>query len=145
MFLFFFFQAEDGIRDRDVTGVQTCALPIWRGQATGMVTRMKITDLKKDMDAQFVAMRERFAEVDARFEQVDARFEQVDARFEQVDARFDRLEQRMVTEHENTRRYMDIVAEQFREYVKILAEGIGLNTERLDRHEKRITTLERRP
>ena len=24
--LFFFFQAEDGIRDRDVTGVQTCAL-----------------------------------------------------------------------------------------------------------------------
>src|SRR5437667_8215395 len=25
----FFFQAEDGIRDRDVTGVQTCALPIW--------------------------------------------------------------------------------------------------------------------
>src|SRR5471032_3455519 len=25
----FFFQAEDGIRVRDVTGVQTCALPIW--------------------------------------------------------------------------------------------------------------------
>jgi len=25
---FVFFQAEDGIRDRDVTGVQTCALPI---------------------------------------------------------------------------------------------------------------------
>src|SRR5699024_11804271 len=27
-FVFFFFQAEDGIRDRNVTGVQTCALPI---------------------------------------------------------------------------------------------------------------------
>src|SRR5207344_3074628 len=26
---FFFFQAEDGIRDADVTGVQTCALPIF--------------------------------------------------------------------------------------------------------------------
>src|SRR6266704_5598402 len=26
---FFFFQAEDGIRGRNVTGVQTCALPIW--------------------------------------------------------------------------------------------------------------------
>src|SRR5699024_11390990 len=26
----FFFQAEDGIRDRNVTGVQTCALPILR-------------------------------------------------------------------------------------------------------------------
>src|SRR5438132_2785975 len=28
VFLFFFFQAEDGIRDHCVTGVQTCALPI---------------------------------------------------------------------------------------------------------------------
>src|SRR5262249_61065150 len=28
IFLFFFFQAEDGIRDWSVTGVQTCALPI---------------------------------------------------------------------------------------------------------------------
>src|SRR5256886_15616342 len=28
LFLFFFFQAEDGIRDLTVTGVQTCALPI---------------------------------------------------------------------------------------------------------------------
>src|SRR5437667_3560571 len=27
----FFFQAEDGIRDRDVTGVQTCALPLSTG------------------------------------------------------------------------------------------------------------------
>src|SRR5699024_11497403 len=30
LFVFvFFFQAEDGIRDRNVTGVQTCALPIY--------------------------------------------------------------------------------------------------------------------
>src|SRR2546425_5436620 len=28
MLVFFFFQAEDGIRDKLVTGVQTCALPI---------------------------------------------------------------------------------------------------------------------
>src|SRR2546425_5419533 len=28
---FFFFQAEDGIRDKLVTGVQTCALPIYLG------------------------------------------------------------------------------------------------------------------
>src|SRR5207248_3487111 len=30
----FFFQAEDGIRDRTVTGVQTCALPILRPAPT---------------------------------------------------------------------------------------------------------------
>src|SRR5699024_11596441 len=29
---YFFFQAEDGIRDRNVTGVQTCALPIFRSR-----------------------------------------------------------------------------------------------------------------
>src|SRR5690625_7484249 len=29
VFFFFFFQAEDGIRDGHVTGVQTCALPIF--------------------------------------------------------------------------------------------------------------------
>src|SRR5207245_10355322 len=29
LFFFFFFQAEDGIRDATVTGVQTCALPIF--------------------------------------------------------------------------------------------------------------------
>src|SRR5260370_2080485 len=28
-FCYFFFQAEDGIRDSSVTGVQTCALPIY--------------------------------------------------------------------------------------------------------------------
>src|SRR3954449_2897328 len=29
LFFVFFFQAEDGIRDESVTGVQTCALPIF--------------------------------------------------------------------------------------------------------------------
>src|SRR2546430_3856480 len=32
---FFFFQAEDGIRDLTVTGVQTCALPIFAGAMLG--------------------------------------------------------------------------------------------------------------
>src|SRR5207253_7079948 len=36
---YFFFQAEDGIRDGHVTGVQTCALPIWR------YTRAAVNDL----------------------------------------------------------------------------------------------------
>src|SRR5437667_12853173 len=65
-FFFFFFQAEDGIRDRDVTGVQTCALPIcarhctwrkdipranrrnrsdWRGRQIGRASWGKSVDL----------------------------------------------------------------------------------------------------
>src|SRR2546422_3521050 len=42
MHYFFFFQAEDGIRDVAVTGVQTCALPISgpaRPHATGQPVR----------------------------------------------------------------------------------------------------------
>src|SRR5215204_4254081 len=35
IFFFFFFQAEDGIRDHCVTGVQTCALPIYGRQGDG--------------------------------------------------------------------------------------------------------------
>src|SRR5438309_12122311 len=35
-FFFFFFQAEDGIRDGTVTGVQTCALPISGRQGRGI-------------------------------------------------------------------------------------------------------------
>src|SRR5699024_5937336 len=34
-FALFFFQAEDGIRDRNVTGVQTCALPICGHSGSG--------------------------------------------------------------------------------------------------------------
>src|SRR2546429_7543076 len=34
-FFFFFFQAEDGIRDVAVTGVQTCALPIFARLSVG--------------------------------------------------------------------------------------------------------------
>src|SRR2546430_12496436 len=36
--LFFFFQAEDGIRDLTVTGVQTCALPISTALQSDVVT-----------------------------------------------------------------------------------------------------------
>src|SRR5688572_31689726 len=39
---FFFFQAEDGIRDLTVTGVQTCALPISK---TGVAMRSRIRSM----------------------------------------------------------------------------------------------------
>src|SRR5699024_12166464 len=41
--IFFFFQAEDGIRDRNVTGVQTCAVPILgAGAAEGAIDAANI-------------------------------------------------------------------------------------------------------
>src|SRR2546430_4455157 len=37
LYVFFFFQAEDGIRDLTVTGVQTCALPILKKILGGLL------------------------------------------------------------------------------------------------------------
>src|SRR2546430_2420210 len=42
-FSFFFFQAEDGIRDLTVTGVQTCALPIFRRFKNGLTFNANYT------------------------------------------------------------------------------------------------------
>src|SRR3989442_3992070 len=47
VFWFFFFQAEDGIRDADVTGVQTCALPICEHQGFSVDTRRDLGDCEK--------------------------------------------------------------------------------------------------
>src|SRR5438876_8704982 len=38
----FFFQAEDGIRDGRVTGVQTCALPIWSVRESTRARRLTV-------------------------------------------------------------------------------------------------------
>src|SRR5688572_32345052 len=48
---FFFFQAEDGIRDLTVTGVQTCALPIYR------VGPVRFIDRKSDGTAAVFNVR----------------------------------------------------------------------------------------
>src|SRR3712207_7827977 len=42
LFFFFFFQAEDGIRDIGVTGVQTCALPILRKSLDKLLNKFNI-------------------------------------------------------------------------------------------------------
>src|SRR5258708_37101336 len=43
LFCVFFFQAEDGIRDDLVTGVQTCALPIYFWSASRARTFLELT------------------------------------------------------------------------------------------------------
>src|SRR5262249_56419656 len=54
--VFFFFQAEDGIRDWSVTGVQTCALPICPSVANGRVYVMdRVADPVKGNPAQTVS------------------------------------------------------------------------------------------
>src|SRR5258707_4089549 len=56
LIFFFFFQAEDGIRDIGVTGVQTCALPISAGSATAATRR--IWSLSRRQRTRVVALRQ---------------------------------------------------------------------------------------
>src|SRR5439155_18990221 len=52
----FFFQAEDGIRDGHVTGVQTCALPISSTRCVGMVSRVAFPDLNTPSTLENVSL-----------------------------------------------------------------------------------------
>src|SRR5256885_12086212 len=53
MIFFFFFQAEDGIRDYKVTGVQTCALPI-------CLTEELIDQLSRNRELRVIARTSSF-------------------------------------------------------------------------------------
>src|SRR2546422_6303454 len=68
--LFFFFQAEDGIRDVAVTGVQTCALPIYRTYGAIFFPRLKKPNpLRDNQVEQYVpcgAVAGVFARTDAQ-------------------------------------------------------------------------------
>src|SRR5256884_1505437 len=55
--VFFFFQAEDGIRDVAVTGVQTCALPISKDETRADAARagLAVADRAESQEACFLA------------------------------------------------------------------------------------------
>src|SRR2546430_17563927 len=70
--MFFFFQAEDGIRDLTVTGVQTCALPIYFPDATAGVP-VSISEISEEADLALVkgdlsGLKEPILKMDARKE-----------------------------------------------------------------------------
>src|SRR5207237_4907806 len=61
----FFFQAEDGIRDSSVTGVQTCALPIFRSAldaARADISSRDIDTLRLEISARAASSAERIAD-----------------------------------------------------------------------------------
>src|SRR5438132_11423725 len=57
LFFFFFFQAEDGIRDHCVTGVQTCALPISDTTAVALAAALgaERCEIYSDVDGVYSA------------------------------------------------------------------------------------------
>src|SRR5437764_9828542 len=59
---FFFFQAEDGIRDTSVTGVQTCALPIWKELVARSLHRLSAAASEKFVVCNCSTLVENLAE-----------------------------------------------------------------------------------
>ncbi len=98
-------------------------------------------DLRDDMKAGFKKIDNEFVAVRTEFVAVRAEFVAVRA---EMTAGFKKVDDQIKVEGETTRRYFDIVAEQFKEYVKVLADGTARNTERLDDHEKRLDGHEKR-
>lgn len=62
---------------------------------------------------------------------IDARSAHIDSRFEQVDARFWKLEDLIKSEGITTRRHFDVVAEDMKSQVKLIAEGHSVLAEHI--------------
>jgi BMFP domain-containing protein YqiC len=106
---------------------------------------MRVKELHTEMHAEFKSVR---TEMQTEFSNVRTEM-QTEFRNVRAEMRtaFDdfrtELMAAMKAEAQTTRRHFDVVAEQFRDFTKVLADGIARNTERLDDHEKRITVVER--
>ena len=102
---------------------------------------MRVSQLKAEMDAQFADVKaqfadvkERFARIDDHFVQIDERFGQIDERFVQIDERFENLERRITTEAEATRRHFDVIAEDLKSDIRMLAAAVESVSNTLERH-----------
>src|SRR5881628_164866 len=99
---------------------------------------MRVSELKTEMDGQFVELR---ADMDGRFAEfradMDGRFAQVDVRFvdlkNDMDARFAAVQEQIAVEGEATRRYFDVVVEQFRSEVRLLYDKVTAIDDTLNR------------
>src|SRR5437867_5455017 len=65
-FLYFFFQAEDGIRDRTVTGVQTCALPIYTQSGSFVALPLIVNDEPAGVLLLYARVRDFFDDEEMR-------------------------------------------------------------------------------
>src|SRR5699024_3579356 len=65
MMICFFFQAEDGIRDRNVTGVQTCALPISIEKYSffDKIENMMQHDIQWDLEKDLKMLAKKYQEI----------------------------------------------------------------------------------
>jgi hypothetical protein len=86
-----------------------------------------------DIDKLRSELRIGFEGVSARFGQVQARFNALEARFDAMEKRLAGMDDRLGDEGRATRRHVDVVAEEFKQYREVLAmeEAAAQNSDRL--------------
>src|SRR5216683_1176731 len=109
--LFFFFQAEDGIRDLIVTGVQTCALPISRVGSSAQIKAMKtaVGPLKGEL-AQYremAAFAKFGSDLDISTQRLLARGERLTELLKQPQYAPLQAEEQVIVLYAGTRGYLD--------------------------------------
>ncbi len=115
---------------------------------------MTTSQLKRSMDRRFDRIDGRFDRIDRRLNRAkrstDARLHNLDRKkadksdVQQLRVELAEFREEMARSAAETRRHFDVAIEGVRDDLRIFADAIGLHSERLDRHETRIVTLERR-
>src|SRR5258706_14347806 len=116
--MFFFFQAEDGIRYWSVTGVQTCALPIF---ITSRETAYKIMNLRRDPRASLCVFTDAFH--GSGWIQIDGRAEILSLP-EAMEPLVD-WHRRVKGEHPDWSEYRRTMEKQRRVLLRIVVESAG--------------------
>lgn len=94
---------------------------------------MTIEELRTEMQAGFKKVDEEFVVVRAEMK----------AGFSRVDDEFKSVRAEIKAEGGATRRHFDIIAEDMKDLIKIVAEATAQKTQRLNDHETRLTKLEK--
>lgn len=100
-------------------------------------TKEEIDKKHEGTDAKLVKIDGKFDVIDEKFEKIDEKFEKIDERFEKIDERFDEIDEKF----DETNRHFDVVAEEIKNSIRIVAEQVSANTEKLADHDQKIETL----
>lgn len=91
---------------------------------------MRVSELQHEMHGRLDDVNRRFEDVNHRFDDVDRRFDELR---QEMDRRFDDMKQQAATTAVETRRHLDVVAEQLRSDIAVFATVATATSEELIR------------
>ena len=137
LFFFFFCQAEDGIRALIVTGVQTCALPIFcllmmAGGVSSMVSAQETyEERRKRILDDHTNTRAEINVLDARIKTYEQRISQSQNKYDELFKQYQDLN-RLISLQDNKLGGLELEQNQIQEEIQITEEEIVLRERELD-------------